>query len=77
MRAEFDKDNNGTISKDEFMEGMRSLADKQMNAAVGTITEEESSPVEFSQQQWAFSVASYGSLQANDLQDVKVSSYTP
>ena len=51
MRAEFDKDNNGTISKEEFMEGMRSLADKQMNAAVGTINEEEHSPVEFSQQE--------------------------
>ena len=41
MRAEFDTDNNGTISKEEFMEGMRSLADKQMNEAVDTITGEE------------------------------------
>ena len=52
MRAEFDKDNNGTISKEEFMEGMRNLADKEMSAAVDTITGEEEHE-EFLQE-WAY-----------------------
>ena len=57
MRAEFDTDNNGTISKEEFMDGMRSLADKQMNAAVNTTTGAENF-VEF-QEWWAHTAAKF------------------